>query len=210
MLFIKLEFIIAIQFLGVILIGITIHEFAHAFVAVKLGDKTPQKAGRLTLNPVNHIDPIGFIFLIIIGIGWAKPVEINLNNIDNTKKGDILISLAGPLSNFILSILGIVLLKLFSHTMFNTFLLLNVIVNLMLFVINILPFPPLDGFNIFIKNITIPNKLEEKFYGIFENLSYSLLIILLVQEFTYLEIIPFTALLDYLFEFLYKFISTIL
>lgn len=210
MLFIKLEFIIAIQFLGVILIGITIHEFAHAFVAVKLGDKTPQKAGRLTLNPVNHIDPIGFIFLIIIGIGWAKPVEINLNNIDNTKKGDILISLAGPLSNFILSILGIVLLKLFSHTMFNTFLLLNVIVNLMLFVINILPFPPLDGFNIFIKIITIPNKLEEKFYGIFENLSYSLLIILLVQEFTYLEIIPFTALLDYLFEFLYKFISTIL
>ena len=91
-----------------ILIAIAFHEYAHAFVADKLGDDTPRRQGRLTLNPFKHIDVYGMILLLFVGFGWGKPVEVNPNNFKRTisiKKGNALVSLAGPVMNFILAII---------------------------------------------------------------------------------------------------------
>ena len=99
-----------------ILIAITFHEYAHAFVADKLGDDTPRRQGRLTLNPLKHIDIYGMILLLFVGFGWGKPVEINPNNFKRTisiKKGNALVSLAGPIMNFILAIIFSIILALY-------------------------------------------------------------------------------------------------
>ena len=104
-----------------ILIAIAFHEYAHAFVADKLGDDTPRRQGRLTLNPFKHIDVYGMILLLFVGFGWGKPVEVNPNNFKRTisiKKGNALVSLAGPVMNFILAIIFSIILALmviFNH-----------------------------------------------------------------------------------------------
>ena len=89
-----------------ILIALTFHEMAHAFAADSMGDPTPRLAGRLTLNPLKHIDPIGFIAMLILRFGWAKPVPVNPLNFKDKKKGIILVSLAGILTNLLLAFLG--------------------------------------------------------------------------------------------------------
>ena len=89
-----------------IIIAFTFHEYAHAKVADKLGDKTPRFQGRLTLNPAKHIDPIGFILVLIMGFGWAKPVETNPSMFKDYYKDDLKVSLAGPMMNLLLSIVG--------------------------------------------------------------------------------------------------------
>ena len=96
-----------------IIIGISFHEFAHAYVADKLGDDTPRMQGRLNLNPLTHIDPIGFILLMFAGFGWGKPVQINTANFNRNidrDKGEAIVSLAGPIMNFILAILSAIIL----------------------------------------------------------------------------------------------------
>src|SRR5512136_662864 len=94
-----------LQVLPAVLIGLTIHELAHAFVALKLGDDTPRMLGRITLNPLKHIDLVGFVLLVVAGFGWAKPVIINRANLKKPVRDDILIALAGPLSNLAFSLL---------------------------------------------------------------------------------------------------------
>ena len=86
------------------LIAFTFHEYAHAYVADKLGDKTPRFQGRLTLNPIAHIDPIGFIAVLIFSFGWAKPVQTNPSAYKNYHKDDLKVSLAGPIANFLVAI----------------------------------------------------------------------------------------------------------
>lgn len=86
--------------LPAVIIGLTVHELAHAYTAYKLGDMTAKNDGRLTLNPLKHIDPLGFILIVIAGFGWAKPVSFNPDNLKNKHRDEILISLAGPFSNF--------------------------------------------------------------------------------------------------------------
>ncbi len=141
------------------LIAITFHEFAHAWVADKLGDDTPRRQGRLNLNPLSHMDPIGVILLLTAGFGWGKPVQINPNNFNRTvtlRKGNALVSLAGPTMNFILaiifSIICGVLIKFGSSFILTTAggVLLSVIeytitINIGLGVFNLIPLPPLDG-----------------------------------------------------------------
>ena len=97
-----------ILILPAILIGLTVHEFSHAFVADRLGDKTPKFQGRLTLNPFVHIDPIGFLMILLVGFGWAKPVQTNPGAYRNFYKDDLKVSLAGPLSNLVVAFLGAV------------------------------------------------------------------------------------------------------
>lgn len=132
-----------------LIISISIHEFSHAYVADKLGDPTARYLGRVTLNPKAHLDPLGTILLLFAGFGWGRPVPVNSINFSNPKRDMALVSLAGPLSNFILAILLSIALKFIgSFSFFGIFLYLVILYNLMLGIFNILPFHPLDGFKI--------------------------------------------------------------
>jgi len=151
--------------LPAVIIAITFHEFAHAWAADKLGDDTPRMQGRLNLNPMSHIDPIGFMLLMFAGFGWGKPVQINPRNFNRNvrmDKGEMLVSLAGPLMNFILAIisafaLGAIYMYSSADFFFSTtgniiYILLQQIlaINIGLGVFNLIPLPPLDGSKIFI------------------------------------------------------------
>jgi Zn-dependent protease len=142
--------------LPAILIAITFHEFAHAVTATLLGDNTPKRDGRLTLNPLVHIDFLGLLFLIFFRFGWAKPVVIDLRNFKYPRLFDIITSIAGPISNFLIALIAFVSIKHFPETIFNpaintTFLQLletTAFMNIVLGVFNLFPIPPLDGSHI--------------------------------------------------------------
>ena len=141
-----------IIWLGAILIVLTIHEFSHALAAYSLGDETAKDAGRLTLNPLAHIDWLGLLTLIFIGIGWGKPVPFNPYNLRNQKWGPSIIALAGPFSNFITALLCFVILKLLKITsllpatnLLIQFLFVLLFLNVVLMLFNLIPIPPLDG-----------------------------------------------------------------
>lgn len=129
-----------------LLIALSIHEASHAFVADYLGDETPRRFGRLTLNPLAHLDPFGTLFLFLAGFGWGKPVPINPANFANPKIDNVKVSLAGPLSNFAAAVLFVFLLRLpyFSESWSSLFLII-IQINLVLMVFNLFPIPPLDG-----------------------------------------------------------------
>jgi Zn-dependent protease len=130
----------------IILITITIHEFAHGKVADLLGDPTPRLSGRLTLNPIKHIDPIGFLMLILVRFGWAKPVPINPRNFINPLKGMAAVGAAGPLSNFTLAWILAVIIKFIPFDYNSTTIMHYAVwINVALAVFNLLPVPPLDG-----------------------------------------------------------------
>ena len=95
--------------LPIIFIAITVHEYAHGYAALKMGDPTAKLSGRLSMNPLAHMDIVGALSMLIFGFGWAKPVPINPNNFKNHKKGTVIVSLAGPISNLFLAFLGSVL-----------------------------------------------------------------------------------------------------
>ena len=131
-----------------LLIGVTFHEFAHAWVADRLGDPTPRYHGRLTLNPLKHIDPVGLIMLVIVQFGWAKPVQVNPNAFrGNRRLGWTLVSLAGPGMNFALAFLSILAIYLGGRALAPAQGLLSTIFgyNVWLGAFNLLPIPPLDG-----------------------------------------------------------------
>lgn len=140
-----LDFLLSIP---AILIAITFHEYAHGWAAYKLGDPTPKMYGRLTLNPLAHLDPIGTIMLLIFRFGWAKPVPINPNNFYHYRRDTVLVSLAGPGANFLLAIvfalLSHIILPL--HMLYlSVFLVTSTFINIALAIFNLIPIPPLDG-----------------------------------------------------------------
>ena len=149
--------------LPVMLFSLSVHETMHGFVAWKLGDPTARNLGRLTLNPRKHIDPIGLIVLLLVGIGWAKPVPVNARYFKNPKWGFALVALAGPLSNFLLGIINAalhgVLWAVYLHARYTgtegfrltllywlaVFFLLAAAMNFVYSVFNMIPIPPYDG-----------------------------------------------------------------
>lgn len=135
---------------AILLLALPVHEFAHAFTAVQLGDPTPRYQGRYTLNPLRHLDPIGALLIVLVGFGWAKPVQWNPRNIDIDRRwGAILVAAAGPASNLVLAVLSLVLWRLLGETGFlAAFLRFFANINVLLFVFNLIPLPPLDGSHI--------------------------------------------------------------
>lgn len=165
--------------LPAVFLAFSFHEFAHAYVAYKMGDPTPKMQGRLTLDPFAHVDWIGLIMFAVFGFGWAKPVQVNPSNFRNRKKGDILVSLAGPLANLLLAILAFVALQVIDillsgvtmnriipqsgifYRIFDKIVWLNIVFSLL----NLVPIPPFDGYKIlksffFRKNVNLFWQLE--------------------------------------------------
>jgi Zn-dependent protease len=131
-----------------LLYSIIFHELAHGWVANKMGDSTAKWLGRLSLNPLKHLDPIGTLMLFFFGFGWAKPVPVNFNNLNDPRKGLILVSAAGIIANTILAFIALFLLRIVNPSPFgavSTFLIYMAQINIMLAAFNLIPIPPLDG-----------------------------------------------------------------
>jgi Zn-dependent protease len=166
-----------LKFLPGIILGLTIHEFSHAYVAQKCGDSTSKDQGRVTLNPFKHIDPLGFVMLLVAGFGWAKPVEFNEQNLRNPKTDVLKIAIAGPVSNALLAMLLSLIFTLVYNSLpvdyyggralIKEIFLYAIYINWGLFIFNLIPLPPLDGshlvFNYFKKYPDFYTKLYK--YG---------------------------------------------
>ncbi|MEG2501637.1 MAG: site-2 protease family protein [Anaerovoracaceae bacterium] len=162
-----------------VVIGLSFHEFAHGWVAYKLGDPTPKLQGRVTVNPMAHIDPIGFIALLFAGFGWGVPVEINPNNFKNRRRDELLVSLAGVVMNLLVAIVfGFVMKFIYMAagqevlgaglwgTIWTVFLYV-IQINLVLMIFNLIPVPPLDGFSVVSEIFNI--KHTNLYYQIYNN-----------------------------------------
>ncbi len=195
----------------VILIALTTHEWAHGYAAYKMGDPTARNLGRLTLNPLKHLDLVGTLCMFVVGFGWAKPVPINARRFDNPRKGMAVTAVAGPLANIILSFVGLLLYHIclavvdsstlyYSSNNFQTNLIFALLIflnlfhylNLSLAIFNLIPIPPLDGSRIFY--IFLPDKW---YFGI---MKYERVIqlILMVALFTGLLSGPLSLLMSWI------------
>ena len=156
-----------------LLYSIIIHELAHGWVAYTMGDTTAKNQGRLSLNPLKHLDPLGTLMLFIVGFGWAKPVPVNLAYIQNRKTGFILVSAAGIVANTIFAFLAVLLMKILSPPLESSteiFLYYLAQINIILAAFNLIPIPPLDGSKILMG--FLPDHIRQVFqrmepYGFF-------------------------------------------
>jgi Zn-dependent protease len=130
----------------IVFVSFPVHEFAHDAAAVALGDDTPRRQGRYTLNPMAHLDPLGAILILFTGFGWAKPVQWNPRNITiDHRLGSIIVAMAGPLSNLLLALIAVLLLQNVRGSIMQNYLFDFMQINILLFVFNLIPIPPLDG-----------------------------------------------------------------
>ncbi len=181
-----------------ILIALTVHEFAHAYVAYRLGDPTAKMLGRLTLNPLKHLDPLGTIMLFVANFGWAKPVPVNPQYFRHPNRDMLLVAAAGPVSNLLLAFLAGMILRL-SHTEIlplaeggvtvMVMLRYGLFINLVLAFFNLIPIPPLDGSKI-LRSLLPPRLLVS--YLRFETVGPLLLLaLILIGQFTNVSVFRF-------------------
>ena len=145
-----------------ILLALSMHEYAHAWMAYYLGDPTAKEQGRLTINPLAHLDPIGTILLFVVGFGWGKPVPFNPYNLKNQKWGPSWVALAGPMSNFLMAVSVGLLFRIFeiSNPSVIFFFGFFVWINLILGIFNLMPIPPLDGSHIFLTLFSVKQSTQ--------------------------------------------------
>lgn len=190
--FTRQGFIDFLYFLPALLISLAIHEFGHAIVAYKLGDKSQKIRGRLTLAPFAHIDWTGFLAIALIGIGWGKPVIVDDSNFKNKNKGSMLVALAGPTFNILLAILITIILKILIElgvytnmvnsnigSIIASILQLTIHFNIIFAIFNMIPIPPFDGSKVL--HYFLPYKLKQVLNNI-ERYSLSILIILFITK----------------------------
>ncbi len=179
---IKNTIIILLLEIPVIMISLSLHELAHAYTAYKCGDSTAKAFGRLTFNPIKHLDLIGTLFLFLFGFGWAKPVPVNMRNMRKPKRDMALVSLAGPVTNLVLAFLfgavymlmwkaspwdaaaGIFMEELSAVGIVSIIAYLGMIINVGYAMFNLIPIPPLDGSNILLS--VLPQRLAVRYVGI--------------------------------------------
>ncbi len=179
-----------LYFLPVLLVCLSIHEYAHAFVAYKLGDKSQKAYGRMTMNPFAHIDIWGFICIALLGFGWGKPVIVDDRNFKNRARGNMLTALAGPVANFILAIIFTIILKICMMTgvvdmaistttgnILTNMLVLGIQFNVVFFIFNMLPIPPFDGSKVLF--YFLPTKFKGIMYSL-EKYSFYIILIFLI------------------------------
>ena len=197
------DFVRILKFLPGIILGLTVHEYSHAFVADRCGDSTSKDQGRITLNPLKHIDPFGFIMLIVAGFGWAKPVQFNEGNLRNPHYDVMKIAVAGPLSNAVTAMVLSIIFSVFTafipvyqnSTLFFVAEIIrySIYINWALFIFNLIPIPPLDGshllFNQFRKHPAVYDALYK--YGSY--LFIGLIILTVVSKINFLPIGPAIA-----------------
>ena len=175
-----------------LVIALVIHEYAHAKAADVMGDFTPRMTGRLTLNPMAHIDPIGLIMLLVVRFGWAKPVMINARNFRNWRQGELLVAVAGPVANLIVAFISLLAMAvLFKLGMFSEgvrlVLSMMVLFNISFAIFNMLPLPPLDGSKVLM--VLLPGRLAYKLMSL-ERYSFIILIFLMMTPFLTMILIP--------------------
>lgn len=173
---IKESIIYALAFI----IAVVCHEYAHAYSAYKLGDPSAKNAGRLTLNPLAHVDPLGLLSMIVFKFGWAKGVPVNPNNFRNYRRDNFLVSFAGIFTNMLISILAAIIFRFTPNNTYylNNFLFILAAVNIMLGIFNLVPIPPLDGSKMLMS--FLPYKIVNYMYK-YEFVFYILLIILVAS-----------------------------
>ena len=175
-----------------LVIALVIHEYAHAKAADVMGDFTPRMTGRLTLNPMAHIDPNGLIKLLVVRLGWAKPVMLNARNFRNWRQGELLVAVAGPVANLIVAFISLLAMAvLFKLGMFSEgvrlVLSMMVLFNINFAIFNMLPLPPLDGSKVLM--VLLPGRLAYKLMSL-ERYSFIILIFLMMTPFLTMILIP--------------------
>ena len=171
-----------------LIVAFTVHELSHGLMAYWLGDKTAKYDGRLTLNPVRHIDPIGFLMIMFVGFGWAKPVMVNPANFKYPKQDMALTAVAGPMSNFILAFVSVMIM--FPLGIYGggseavriavRFLEYFIFYNILLGVFNLLPLPPLDGSKLF--SVILPDRVYFHFIDFGSRFGMIILLVLVVTR----------------------------
>ncbi|MBK7627726.1 MAG: site-2 protease family protein [Bacteroidales bacterium] len=189
-----------LKFLPGIVIGLTVHEFCHAWIAHLCGDSTSKDQGRVTLNPLKHIDLLGFVFLIFAGFGWAKPVQFDERNLRNPKYDVIKIALAGPLSNAVLAMILSVIFSIVSSFLpayqtsgmqiLSEVFIYAIYINWGLFIFNLIPLPPLDGSHLIFYQLRRFPALYDGLYKYGSLLLFGLLIATAITKINFLPIWP--------------------
>ena len=193
-----------LKFLPGIIIGLTVHEYCHALVAHMCGDSTSKEQGRVTLNPLKHIDPLGFLMLIVAGFGWAKPVQFNEQNLRNPKTDVIKIALAGPLSNaviaMVLSILFSLIYKSSSLQLTTSMQILSevfyyaIYINWALFIFNLIPIPPLDGSHLLLSQF---KSFPALYNGLYKYGSFLLIGLVIASMVTKIDFLPISPVINF-------------